>query len=372
MSLIFRIAAKLLPVRVRRAIRSRIGPSSRSLGGHLPISEMADLATPMAIRVAIGWNLPTLIDSGKSTLEQLEAVVDVPKDRLSRLLRFLAARSLLQEDSEGCYSVTPRGNRVLKPGKLNHWTSPREALGRAELSFIYLDEALKTGKPTYDRLYGAPFWQDMERNPRLGASLDSYMEKNSRKVVNAIRGKYDWNAIAHLVDVGGGRGIVLRELLRLNPSMRGTIIDLPRIATAATAAIDDDGLSSRCNFAAGSFFEPLPVVGATYLLSNVIHDWSDAKAIQILKRCAEAAGDDSRILIVEEILELGADPLDFTHSDLQMLVIFGAQERTLQHYRDLISEAGLVLEESIPTGRSYSILVCRPANMIKTDAVPSA
>lgn len=315
----------------------------------------------VAIRVAVGSGLPALIEDGERTLDSLARATDMPPDRLVRLLRYLDARELLRQDHSGDYHLTQFGRQVLKPGRPAYLINPQHALGRAELSFMYLDDALRTGNPGYERLYGTPFWEHMDQVPELGASLDECMEEDSHGIARAIKGCYDWSTVDHLVDVGGGRGVVLRELLIDQPSMRGTVLDLPRAAAEAESAIKRDGLESCCNVVAASCFDPIPVTGAKYLLSNILHDWDDSQSVEILKRCAEAAGSDGRVLIVEEVPELGADMRRFTHSDLQMLLFFGGRERSLDEYETLLTKAGLKFESGIPTRTSYGILVASVA-----------
>ena len=78
----------------------------------------------------------------------------------------------------------------------------------------------------------------------------------------------EWRRDETVVDVGGGNGALLRELIKLRPELRGIVFDLPETVR------DEASLGDRIEFVAGSFFESVPGGGA-YVLSGILHDWSD-------------------------------------------------------------------------------------------------
>ena len=156
-----------------------------------------------------------------------------------------------------------------------------------------------------------------------------------------IAAGYDWGALGHLVDVGGGNGTLLAAILRHHPTLRGTVFDLPATAEAARTALASAGLADRADVVGGSFFEPLPPGAGGYLLSAIVHDWDDASARTILSRCAEAAGQAGAVFVVEKI---GADGASLrTGMDLRMLLYFGGKERSVDQLAALAAEAGLRL-----------------------------
>ena len=83
------------------------------------------------------------------------------------------------------------------------------------------------------------------------------------------------------------------------PHLRGTLADLPETAARARQYLAGLGLDDRCEVVGQSFFDPLPAGADAYLLSRIIHDWDDAAASAVLRRCAEAAGSTGRVLVIE-------------------------------------------------------------------------
>jgi hypothetical protein len=115
----------------------------------------------------------------------------------------------------------------------------------------------------------------------------------------SIVSAYDWGALGHVVDVGGGDGTLLIALLNEYPTLNGTVVDLPATAETARRMIEAAGLSDRANAVAGDILGELPDGAEGYLLSSVLHEWSDDDACVILRNCARAAGEDGAIFVIE-------------------------------------------------------------------------
>lgn len=146
-------------------------------------------------------------------------------------------------------------------------------------------------------------------------------------------------------------------MLRRNPHLRGTLADLPETAARARQHLAGLGLDGRCEVAGHSFFDPLPAGPDAYLLSQVIHDWDDASASAILRRCAEAAGSAGRVLVIESVAADG-DPASFAEMNLRMLVLAGGGFTPLLSSRsDAIRAASNRLHQRLPGPRS-SALAC--------------
>jgi hypothetical protein len=158
---------------------------------------------------------------------------------------------------------------------------------------------------------------------------------------------YDWGSLGHLVDVGGGNGSLLIAMLHRHPDLQGTVLDLPGAAEAARKALTAAGLADRSDAVAGSFFDPLPPGAGGYLLCAVLHDWDDGSARAILRRCAQAAGTDGRVFVVEKFV---TDTDHRTEMDLRVLAYFGGRERGIAELTALAAAAGLRVAAVHPAG----------------------
>jgi hypothetical protein len=144
------------------------------------------------------------------------------------------------------------------------------------------------------------------------------------------------------------RSPVSCALLRDQTHLHGTVLDLPHVADEARAAIDDAGLSDRCRFVAGSFFDEVPAGADVYVLSAILHDWGDEPCGRILRTVRAAMRKDSLLLLLESVIAPGNDPDNAKLLDLHMLVALGGRERTEPQWRTLLADTGFDLVAARP------------------------
>jgi O-methyltransferase domain len=304
---------------------------------------MADLETPLAVRVAATLRIADHIAGGRRTLPELAECAAADPDALGRVLRHLTGAGILGCDPDGAYSLTASGEALRDdhPDGMRAVLDMEGAIGHADLSYIRLLHSVRTGLPAYPELYGTTFWEDLAANPERSGSFYERLEEQATAWGPAVASGYPWDKLEHVVDVGGGAGSLLAALLTRFPALSGTIVDLPAVTRTARLTLAEAGLAARSDTVSGSFFDPLPAGADAYLLAQVLHDWNDDDACRILRRCAEAAGKDGIVLIVERTTELGESML--ADMDLRMLVYFGGRERTARQFAALGERAGLRL-----------------------------
>jgi hypothetical protein len=310
---------------------------------------MADLATPMAVRVAATLRIADHIAGGRRTAPELAEASGADAGTLDRVLRHLVTVGLLRRDGPDGYALTGRGQALRDdhPAGLRAMLDLERAIGRADLSFVQLLHTVRTGEPAFPAQFGRSFWDDLAADPARSASFDEQMAADVTAWAPGIVAAHDWGSLGHLIDVGGGNGALLAALLRRHPELRGTVLDLPGAAEAARRALAAAGLADRGDAVAGSFFDPLPPGAGGYLLCAILHDWDDRAARAILRRCAEAAGPGGRVFVVEKLVT-EADAR--TEMDLRVLAYFGGRERDLDQLSALAAAAGLRVAAVHPAG----------------------
>jgi hypothetical protein len=310
---------------------------------------MADLATPMAVRVAATLRIADQIARGRGTAAELAEAAGADAEVLDRVLRHLVTAGVLRREGSGRYGLTARGQALRDdhPTGLRAMLDLGRATGRADLSFVQLLHTVRTGAPAFPVQFGRPFWDDLAADPARSASFDAQMGADVAAWAPDIVAAYDWGSLGWVVDVGGGNGTLLAALLRRHPGLRGTVLDLPGAADAARAALTAAGLADRADAVAGSFFDPLPPGAGGYLLCAVLHNWDDAAARAILRRCAEAAGTGGKVLVVERFV---TDTDSRTEMDLRVLAYFGGRERGVAELTALAAAAGLGVAAVHPAG----------------------
>nr|WSY51619.1 methyltransferase [Streptomyces sp. NBC_00886] len=309
----------------------------------LELWRMADLVTPMSVRVAATFRVGDHIVAGRKTSEAIAEAAELDAVALDYVLRHLVTVGLLSGDDKE-YELTDKGQALRSdhPGPQRALIDLEGAIGRADLSFVELAHVVRTGQPSHPVRFGVPFWDELASNKSLAESFNSLMAGNIGEDADKIATAYDFSKFSHLVDLGGGNGVLLSALLKAHPTLRGSVLDLPGTVERAEKYLAAAGLADRASVLGGSFFDPLPEADA-YVLSSVIHDWDDESSIAILKRCAEAAGENGRVFVIEETGVDGQSP--DTGMNVRMLAYYGGKERKLADNIELARAAGLSVVE---------------------------
>jgi len=215
---------------------------------------------------------------------------------------------------------------------------------------------VRTGAPAYHEVFGLPFWEDLDSHPDVGASFDALMGPLGHGAPNPdfeIMG--GWGSVRTVVDVGGGAGAMLAELLRKRPTIHGTLVDVPRAVALAGVTFEAAGVADRVTIIGQSFFDPLPAGADLYLLRKVVGNWPDPEAKAILRRCAEAARTAGRVVVLG-----GVGPDEAPRGVSIEMVLVGAKQRTVSEFRELAREAGLDVPTAERQPSGYFVVECRP------------
>ncbi|WP_370935411.1 methyltransferase [Amycolatopsis sp. cg13] len=271
-----------------------------------------------------------------------ELAVDAGADAgaLRQLLRALAVRGVFADVGGDRYEHTEL-SRLLRSGETG---GKRDMVLLASAPFAWrtwasLDEAVRSGESVFPKLYGKTLFEYLaEDDPESGAVFEQAMARSGRLIADSVTEALDLSGAAHVADVGGGRGHLLKALLEHNPSVRGTLFDLPQVIANVDPGLRDD---PRCAVVAGDATEAVPVHADVYLLKHVIHMWDDTTAVRALRAVAAAAPSGARIVVAEQLLDDGPALEVTTTMSLLMLVTQGGRERTGAELRALLAAAGL-------------------------------
>jgi O-methyltransferase domain/Dimerisation domain len=311
--------------------------------------------------VAVKLALADQLANRPLTSTELAAATGTDRASLRRVLRALVALGVLVEADTDLFALT-------SVGQLLRTDHPRSL--RALVLFMTGDvrwrcwgdllESVRSGEPATQRVLGMSNFDFAAANPEFAEIHAAAMAAASVLFDSAICQAYDFSRFRRLVDVGGGSGQFIADILRANRELHGILFDLPEIVVHAHPILKAAGVADRCRIEAGSFFESVPGGGDGYVLKQIIHDWDDIRAVTILEACRKAMPADGRVLLVERLLPdhaaIGRET-DVYFVDLEMLVMTpGGRERTDAEFRELFARAGLVLQQVVSTPSPFKIL----------------
>jgi hypothetical protein len=319
---------------------------------------LSDLATPWCLRVAVTLGVAEHLARGTTKIDDLAREADCDADSLARVLRHLVGKGVFEEPVDGEFALNEPARVLVDPGPVRGNLDLDGWGGRVAGVWSGLLSTVRTGRPSYQEVYGRPYWEDLDTEPGLAASYDAQMSNGGRDVPDpaALVGD-DWADVHHVVDVGGGAGAMLAQTLRAHPHLRGTLVDLPRTVARSGEIFESAGVRDRVTVSGQSFFDPLPRGADVYLLTRLLLDWPDEQAATLLTRCAEAAAPHGRVVVDGGVSPGGAPP----KGGLMVMMLTGGRTRNLDQFGALAAKAGLAVTASgnAPSGRY--IVECRPA-----------
>jgi SAM-dependent methyltransferase len=268
----------------------------------------------------------------------------------------LVSKGVFQESEPGRFSLNEAARGLLDPSQ--RLGLDLEGIGgRMAHAWGTLLTYVRTGASAYHEVFGLPFWEDLDAHPEVGASFDALIGPAGHGAPNPefqlIGG---WEPVRAVVDVGGGTGAMLAEILRARPQIHGTLVDRPRTVARSGETFQSAGVADRVTTIGQSFFDPLPAGADVYLLRGVLNDWPDREALAILSRCAEAARPAGRVVVLKSVGPDGA-PRDLFIE----MVLLGGKHRTVTEFRELARQSSLDVLAAGRQSSGYFVVECRPA-----------
>ena len=333
----------------------------RILPPQFALLELATAIWPaLALRAIVRVGIADRLARGPATSGNLARDLGLHERSVRRVLRLLSGYDIVREVRGGLFELTRIGRYAASgtPGSVAdfvRYAGEPWQLGPWE----HLDETLRSGEPAFEVVHGSSFFEYASSHPEVGELFDSAMTSVAPLYGVAVAHAYDFARASPVADVGGGSGLMLRAILRAHPDVEGVLFDLPGAISRAPQVLGAE--SARIRIEAGDFFERAPSGARTYLLSHVVHNWDDERAVRILCNVRKELPADGRVLIVETVL--GGKPNRWSAGNLidaQMLSLVSGRERTRTEYAELLRQAGLTVKRIVPTSAAESIIVCAP------------
>lgn len=312
--------------------------------------------------VAVRLGIIDLLAEGPAGSDEISRKLKLDKMATRKLLGALRVLGLIKSQKQDRIQLT-RSGRLL---------APNEARTLREAAFSWstwnyeawgsLDESIRTGTPSFDRIHGKPFFRWIEENPEKAEIYHDAMARYATHDYEQIPKACDFSGHKILMDCGGGKGILLSFILRENPKLRGSLFDLSAAIRSANKYLYEAGVLNRCSLVEGDFLEKIPNGADAIIMSRIIHDWDDERALQILRNCHDALPARGSLYILELVMSKDTESDFGVILDLNNFIMLGGRERTLEEYHQLLETAGFRLTDVIEIKPITSLLISERAD----------
>ena len=266
----------------------------------------------------------------------------------------LLARGLRAVASHGVFRLTGG----LADGEVAHTPASRLLAADHPASFLpfvrntatirswrlpeHMLEMVRTGVPAVGE---GTMWSGLVAAPGDARIFDAAMAAKAHSQVDVILRTHDFSGYGRIVDIGGGAGHLLKAILQSYPGVTGVLFDRPDVVEASRQAETVE----RMEYVGGDFFAEVPGGDVVHMM-DILHDWSDAECIRILKSVRRSAAPGSKLIVLETEVSNDDRPEWGKVLDIIMMTLFDGKQRSHDEYAALFQAAGFRLTEAVRQG----------------------
>lgn len=306
---------------------------------HISPATIARLGTglypSLAMLAGMKLDVFTPLKDGPLPGPAIAEAIGVNPDKLRPLLYALVNAGLLTVAGER-FANTPESHRYLVRGR------PGYLGGTHELYTDMWTAALKVGDSIQaDAPYARHDWSTM-RDDEL-ASIFRGLHGGALATGRLLAGSERLERCTSLLDVGGGSGGLAIAACEACPTLRATVLELPRIAPIATEFVARSGVADRVRVMAADVGQGPPEGSYDVaVLRNLIQVLSRDQARQVVRNVGAAMPSGGMLYIVGHVLDDSRlAPVTAVGINLVFLSIYdGGQSYTEAEHRTWLGQAG--------------------------------
>lgn len=299
----------------------------------------------MAVSTACKLNLFDHLQEEK-TAKQLAIELSLNEEKLLLLLNALHNADFLSKNADFfkvnslSKFLTENNPESLKYACLN-WSDEHLT------AWQNLDFSIQTGKSSFEKIYGLPFFDYLNENPEKLHPYHKAMYEYAKDDYKTLPDVIDFNKHNSVMDVGGSYGAVLENIKAKNPNVECILFDLEKVVNNVTVP--------NIQKVSGSFFDKIPSEAEAFILSRILHDWNDERANIILKNCFVALPNNGTLYLIENCAD--KIKVDLSLLSLNMTAMCESYERTSIQYISLCENAGFHFENEAKLNELQTILI---------------
>lgn len=235
-----------------------------------------------------------------------------------RLLRALATKNIFTEISARTFALTEKGQYLVntKNAVVSH------AIRSGETSYQAWSElfsGLKENKAPFQIKFGCEYFTALQADEEKMHIFNQSMSEHTQSDVENIISHINFTPYQTIIDIGGGTGNLLFNILNKNPHLKATLFDQKNVIEEAIETVPEN-VRGETKMLGGDFKKDLLGSYDCQLLKFILHDWPDSDAIEILKTCRQSINDHGHLYIIDAVIPPGDEPLASKWLDLHMFV----------------------------------------------------
>ncbi|MDF0552098.1 methyltransferase [Kamptonema sp. UHCC 0994] len=309
-----------------------------------------------ALFVAAKLEIADILSDGSKTADELAKASGVNSQGIYHLMRMLVSVGVFCLEDNDKFCLNSLGKHLLT-GTSDSLRGTVLAMGdELYQGWGNLLYSMKTGETAFEYTFKMSFYDYLKQNSEAAVNFNEWMKETTREWLLPVLEAYDFSEVKTLVDVGGGIGTLTAVILNANPKMQAILFDREDVVVDANPVLKVAGVADRCQIVGGSFFDAVPPSGDLYLLSRVLLNWDDDRAITILKKCYQVMTAKDRLMIVDFMLPEGKMSPFIGMGSLTLFAIGGNFMRTQDEFYHLLSSAGFKVTNMIETKGPASVI----------------
>jgi len=287
----------------------------------------------LAMLAGMQLDVFTPLKDGPLPCAAVAQALGVNPDKLRPLLYALVQAGLLTVDAER-FANTPEADRYLVRGRPSYLGGTHELYTDMWSAALGVGQSIRADAPV-----ARHDWSAMPDEELAGIfrGLHGGALATGRQLAEDLAG------FRHLLDVGGGSAGLAIAACQACPTLKATVIDLPKIAAVARSFVSEAGLTDRVEVM-GEDVLKRPPTGAydVAVFRNLIQVLSRDQARQALSNVGKTIEAGGTIYIVGHVLDDSRlAPANAVGINLVFLSIYdGGQSYTEAEHRAWLSEAG--------------------------------
>ena len=300
----------------------------------------------LALRTACQLNIFDDIENGFDTVQKLIQKNNANTKALKTLILSLIDAETISE-KDGKLLLTEKG-KILTDNSLDSLKQACILWGSEHLTaWQNLEYTIKTGKTAFENIYSEPYFdyigKDFQKLKNYHFAMFEYARDDYKNITQYI----DFSEFETIADVGAGTGALITKIAQVFPNKQCILADLPEVCDLAEVKLKNIKVANI------NFFQPLPFNADAIILSRVLHDWNDNKAIEILKNCSNSLNKNGKLIIIE----IMQDQIQTNLLSLNMQLMTESYERTERQYEKLLKNIDYKIKSRIKLNKLQTIII---------------